>query len=505
MRDATEPGLDADVIVVGAGNAACCAALSARENGAERVLMLEAAPESEAGGNSTYTAGAMRVAYEGVDDLRSIVGDIPADLESITDFGSYSEEDFFDDMFRVTKYRTDADLCEVLVRGSLPTLQWMRGQGVRFQLSLGRQAFKVDGRFKFWGGLACEVWGGGPGLVEMLHKACIDRGIRIMHETVALDLLADDEAVRGVVVRNEGRSRTLRARAVVLACGGFESNAEMRARYLGPSWDLAKVRGTRYNMGEGIRMALAVGAMPYGHWSGAHAVGWDLNAPPFGDLRVGDNFQKHSYPFGIMVNARGERFVDEGADFRNYTYAKYGHEVLRQPDMFAWQVFDAKVSDLLRDEYRIREITKVTAGSLEELATKLEGVDADGFLETVRAYNAAVRKDVPFNPNVKDGRAATGLPVPKSNWANTIDEPPFEAYAVTCGITFTFGGLKVTDHAEVEDRHGGVIPGLFASGEIVGGLFYHNYPGGTGLTSGAVFGKLAGQSAGLYARERAAV
>ncbi len=505
MKDASERGLDADVIVVGAGNAACCAALSAFESGTERVLILEAAPESEAGGNSTYTAGAMRVAYEGVDDLRSIVGDIPGDLEAITDFGSYSEADFFDDMFRVTKYRTDADLCEVLVRGSLPTLQWMRGQGVRFQLSLGRQAYKVDGRFKFWGGLACEVWGGGPGLVEMLHKACSDRGIRILHETVARGLVADDEGVHGVLVRSEGRHRTLRARAVVLACGGFESNAEMRARYLGPNWDLAKVRGTRFNMGEGIRMALEIGAMPYGHWSGAHAVGWDLNAPPFGDLRVGDNFQKHSYPFGIMVNARGERFVDEGADFRNYTYAKYGHEVLRQPDMFAWQVFDAKVSDLLRDEYRIREITKVTADSLEELAAKLEGVDPDGFLETVRTYNAAVRKDVPFNPNVKDGRAAAGLAVPKSNWANSIDEPPFEAYAVTCGITFTFGGLKVTDRAEVEDRHGGVIPGLFASGEIVGGLFYHNYPGGTGLTSGAVFGKVAGQSAGLYAREQADV
>jgi tricarballylate dehydrogenase len=142
----------------------------------------------------------------------------------------------------------------------------------------------------------------------------------------------------------------------------------MRTRYLGPGWELAKVRGTRFNTGDGIRMALDIGASPYGNWSGCHAVGWDYNAPEFGDLTVGDNFQKHSYPWGIMINAHGKRFVDEGADFRNYTYAKYGREVLNQPDQFAWQVFDAKIIPMLRDEYRIRRVTKVSANSLEELA-----------------------------------------------------------------------------------------------------------------------------------------
>lgn len=492
--------LDADVIVVGAGNAAACAALAARANGAERVLMLEAAPESEAAGNTAYTAGAMRVVYNGVEDLKTIVADIPADIEETADFSVYTESDFFDDMFRVTNFRTDPDLVEILVRDSLPTLQWMREQGIKFQLSLGRQAYKIDGRFKFWGGLACEVWGGGPGLVEMQHKAAAERGIRILHETPAVALATDDAGVQGVEVIRKGRRRTLPARAVVLACGGFESNAEMRARYLGLDWDLAKVRGTRFNMGAGIRMALEIGAMPHGHWSGAHAVGWDLNAPPFGDLAVGDNFQKHSYPFGIMVNARGERFVDEGADFRNYTYAKYGREVLHQPGLFAWQVFDSKVLNLLRDEYRIREITKVRADTLEELAERMEGVDPQGFLATMRAFNKAICKDVGFNPAEKDGRRTLGLSVPKSNWANAIDEPPFEAYAVTCGVTFTFGGLKISPSAQVEDQSGSPIPGLFAAGEIVGGLFYHNYPGGTGLTSGAVFGKLAGESAGAFVR-----
>jgi tricarballylate dehydrogenase len=305
----------------------------------------------------------------------------------------------------------------------------------------------------------------------------------------------DDEGVRGVRVKEGGQTSDLPARSVVLAAGGFQANVEWRARYLGPGWDLAKVRGTRFNTGDGLRMALEAGAMPAGQWSGCHAVAWDRNAPEFGDLAVGDGFQKHSYPFGVMLNGRGERFVDEGADFRNYTYAKYGRVILAQPGEFAWQIFDAKVKHLLRDEYRIKQVTKVRADTLEDLVSKLEGVDGVRALETLRAYNAAVRTDIPFDPNVKDGRRTEGLTVPKSNWANTIDTAPFEAYAVTCGITFTFGGVRITPKAEVLDADQVPIPGLFAAGEMVGGLFYNNYPGGTGLTAGTVFGRIAGASA----------
>src|SRR5690242_8193798 len=249
-------------------------------------------------------------------------------------------------------------------------------------------------------------------------------------------------------------------------------------------------------------MAIEAGAMPYGNWSGCHAVGWDRNAPEFGDLSVGDGFQKHSYPFGIMVNAHGRRFVDEGADFRNYTYAKYGKAILEQPGQFAWQVFDRKVAHLLRDEYRIKRVTRISAECLQELAGKLEDVDAQGFLQEVQRYNAAVQSGIPFNPNIKDGRCTRGLEVNKANWANTIDTPPFEAYAVTCGITFTFGGLRVDQQARVIDIDGEPISGLSAAGELVGGLFYFNYPGGTGLMSGAVFGRIAGASAARAALER---
>jgi tricarballylate dehydrogenase len=279
----------------------------------------------------------------------------------------------------------------------------------------------------------------------------------------------------------------------VLASGGFEANAEMRTRYLGPGWELAKVRGVPYNTGDGIRMALDIGAQSHGHWSSCHAVAWDLNAPPFGDRTITELFQKHSYPFGLIVNLDGVRFVDEGADFRNYTYAAYGRQILRQPLGAAVQIFDDKVKHLLRDEYRIAQVTMATTNTIEELADRL-GIDRAGFVQTIRDYNAAVQPGA-FDPTRLDGKCTQGLNPPKSNWALPIDTPPFMGYAVTCGITFTFGGLKINARGQVMDSEGNPMPGLYAAGELVGGLFYHNYPGGSGLAAGAVFGKLAGSSA----------
>lgn len=483
-----------DVLIVGAGNAALCAALSAKEAGAS-VTVIECAPENESGGNSRFTAGSIRFAYESIDDLRQVVTDLTDEEVAAADFGTYSEDQFFDDMARVTQFRADADLVELLVRRSLETIKWMRLKGVRFAPIYGRQAFKIGGRFKFWGGLTVEAVGGGPGLVSSLTNSALRSGVSISYDTRAISLIYEDFTVKGVLAKKNNKAAEFRAKSVVLASGGFESNAEWRSRYLGPNWEMAKVRGTRFNNGDGIRMALDIGASPHGNWSGCHAVGWERNAPEFGDLDVGDQFQKHSYPFGIMINAKGERFVDEGADFRNYTYAKYGRAILEQPGQFAWQIFDAKVKHLLRDEYRIKQITKVEAESIEELAVKLDGVDAETLIQTIRHYNAAIKQTAPFNPNTKDGRGTEGLRVPKSNWANTICTPPFEAYAVTCGITFTFGGLRVDASARVLDTDLKRIPGLYAAGELIGGLFYFNYPGGTGLMAGAVFGRIAGRSA----------
>jgi len=488
-----------DVCVAGAGNAALCAAISAAEKGA-RVLVLERAPHSENGGNSRFTAGGFRFVYSGVDDLRDLCGLSESEIE-MSEFGSYTEDQFFDDMFRVTEFRCDPDLVEVLVRNSLPTIRWLHDRGVRFVPMYGRQAFKTEGKFRFWGGLSVEARGGGPGLVDMETEIAKQAGVEIRYAAKVTDLLYDGERVEGVVVRENGKIGEIRSRSVVLATGGFEANPEMRSRYLGRDWELAKVRGTRFNTGAGIRMAIDIGAAPYGNWSSCHAVAWDLNAPEFGDLSVGDQFQKHSYPFSIIVNLDGERFLDEGADLRNYTYAKYGRTILEQSNQTAWQIFDAKVQHLLRDEYRIRQITKVSANTIEELAEILyheHGMNRDQFVRTVADFNAAVHSDIPFDPTIKDGRSTDGLAVKKSNWAMTLDKPPFEAYGVTCGITFTFGGLRITPNAEVLDEDLEPIPGLFAAGELVGGLFYHNYPGGTGLMNGSVFGRIAGNSAANY-------
>jgi tricarballylate dehydrogenase len=487
-----------DVLVVGAGNAALCAAISAHEQGA-RVLMLEAAPFEERGGNSHFTGGAFRFAFRGVDDLVAVLPSLAQEnLENI-DFGTYTEEQYFDDLFALTQFRTDPELAEILVRRSLDSAKWVARQGVRLQPGLGRQAYNVDGKFKFWGGLALHIWGGGPEMLKALYANVKRCGIPIIYATPALSLIREHGQLTGVVAEHEGAPVEIGAGAVVLACGSFESNPEMRARYLGPGWELARVRGTRFNMGAGLNMALAIGARPYGHWSGCHSVAWDVNAPPYGDLTVGDQFQKHNYPFGILINAKGERYVDEGANFHSHTYVRYGAEIVKQPGMFAWQVFDAKANDLLRSEYRIRRVTKAEAQTLEELAQKLEGVDAQAFLRTVRDFNAACRSDASFNPNILDGRTTQGLAIDKTNWANPLDTPPFHAYHVTTGVTFTFGGVKISSQAEVEDLYGRIIPGLYAAGEMVGGLFYHNYASGTGLMSGATFGRLAGKSAAQFA------
>ena len=486
--------MEYDVIVVGAGNAALCAALAAAET-KKKILVLERAPEEESGGNSRYTAGLMRVAYGGVDDLKKAIPDLSPEEIARTDFGTYTEDQFLDDMGRVTEYRCDPDLTEILVKNSLSTVEWMRKKGVRFTAAWGRQAFNINGKFKFWGGLTVEAVGGGPGLVESLTAIAKKNGIEVWFNARALDLISDDSGIAGVRVKRNGKTLELKTRSVVLAAGGFQSDPEQRTRYLGPGWELAKVRGTRFNTGDGIRMALAAGAAPTGNWSGCHAVAWERNAPEFGDLAIGDQFQKHSYPWGVYINAEGKRFVDEGADFRNYTYAKYGRVILSQPGQFAWQIFDAKVKAQLRDEYKIKQVTKRVGNTLEELVGKLEDTNQEQALKEIQAYNKAVCTEIPFNPNVKDGRCTKNLNINKSNWANTLDTPPFEAYAVTCGITFSFGGLKINTEAQVMSSDGVPIPGLYAAGELVGGIFYFNYPGGTGLTNGAVFGKIAGQSA----------
>jgi tricarballylate dehydrogenase len=486
-----------DVVVVGAGNAGMCAALSARAGGA-RVLVLEKAPTEARGGNTFFTGGAYRFPYQGLDDIRRLVPDMSDVEASAVDVGSYPEARFREDLMRVSEGRADRDLVEVLVTGAYPTMLWMREQGMRFIPLYGRQAYREGEVHRFWGGLVLEAVGGGPGICERQFELAEAAGVEVRYGCAAREMKVESGEWKVGIRFTEAQSEDdIRCRAVVLACGGFEANAEMRREHLGPGWEEAKVRGTEHNTGEGIRMALEAGAARYGDWAGCHAVAWDLNAPATGNRRIGDLYQKHSYPLGIIVNAKGERFVDEGADFRNYTYAKYGREILQQPHQVAFQVFDSKVTHLLRDEYRIREATHATSVTVEGLAEAL-GIDAEGLARTVAMYNAAAQPGE-FEPARLDGKRTEGIEPPKSNWALPLDTPPYAGYAVTCGITFTFGGLHVDGHARVLDGQRRPIPGLYAAGELVGGLFYENYAGGSGLMAGSVFGRTAGVGAARQA------
>ncbi len=488
-----------DVIVVGAGNAATCAALSAKEQGA-KVLMLEKAPFEERGGNSLFTAGGFRFVHDGLDDLRRDILDDLSEGEAaqIGNLPPHSKQKYIDDIMRVTENNADEELADILAGQSRDTMRWLRRHKIRFIPMFGRQSFKIDGKHHFYGGVNIEAVGGGWGLVDQLMQAAEREQIDIRYETALFDLIESRKGhVAGVRAKGPDGYEDIAGKAVVLACGGFQANPEMRVRYLGPGWELCKVRGTRYNTGDGINAALRIGAQPFGGWSTCHAVQWDISAPPFGDRVVLDNYQKHSYPIGIVVNMKGERFIDEGADMRNYTYAKYGREVMKQPMRAAVQIFDAKTIGNVRDEYRIRQVTKAEANTIEELAEKLD-IDVEGLKKTLSEFNAACQPGN-YNPSILDGVSTKGITPPKSNWALPIDTPPYSGFVVTCGITFTFGGLRINAQGNVLDLVDKPIPGLFAAGELVGGLFYQNYPGGTGLMNGAVFGRLSGRSAGQYA------
>ncbi|KAI1639854.1 fumarate reductase flavoprotein subunit [Biscogniauxia mediterranea] len=509
---------ECDVLVIGSGNAGFSAATSAAEHGAGNVILIDKCPEDWAGGNSYFTAGAFRTAHSGLKDLQPLVNNVGADSAGIIDLDPYTHSDFQHDLSRVTAGRSDAELGRVLVHDSNDAIKWLARQGVRFQLSFNRQAYKVNGRYKFWGGMALKTEDGGKGLIEDHRRAALKHGVRTFWSTTARRLLTSPEtgAVRGVEVERNGRPHVIESKAVILAAGGFEANPRMRCQYLGPNWDLAYVRGTPYNTGDCLEMAIRdVSAKQAGNWSGCHSVAWDADAPPnTGDRAISNEFTKSGYPLGIMVNNQGFRFVDEGVDLRNYTYAKFGKAILAQPDGVAFQIWDAKTTPWLRaEEYRDGIVRKIQAQSIEELADKCaeEGLQSrQTLIDTLTAFNRAAhahRRENPslvWDPAVKDGVSTQarehGLRLPKTNWALPIDEAPFLAVKVTCGVTFTFGGLAVNpETAAVVSTSDREVPGLFCVGEMMGGLFYGNYPGGSGLTSGAVFGRRAGRAAASLA------
>lgn len=487
-----------DVVVVGAGNAALCAALAAKENGA-KVLVLEKAPKHKRGGNSFFTDGAIRFAFNSIEDLREVIPSISDKEVAKINIPPYTKETFYADLMEQTQEKSDPKLANHLVNESYRTIKWMNNHKIDFDLIYDNQSFLKDGVYEFWGGLPVNISGKGVGLIKRLNERAEEMGIEVWYESPAKKINTDDDRkVTTLVVSKMGEEVLVETKSIILACGSFEGNKELRKEKMGEEWQYAILRGTEYNTGDGLNMAFDVGAEPYGDWSMGHAIGTDANAPKVGDFtKPGDIFKKHSYPLGIMVNNEGNRFVDEGADFRNYTYAKYGREILKQPGLIAYQIFDQQVRPLLRNEYNLDEATCFQANTLEELVEQLD-VNKTKFLNTIKEYNKAVQ-DGNYDPSVKDGKGTNGIFPPKSNWALKIEKGPFYAFPITCGITFCFGGVKANSRAEVLTKAEQPIKGLYAAGEMIGGIFYHNYPGGAGLMSGAVFGKTAGESAAKYA------
>ncbi len=480
-----------DVVVVGGGNAGIVAALSAREAGA-KVVVLEVAPRAARGGSTYFAGGQYRCSLTGLDEIRKLMPDVSDAEAEIMDVPAYTPDQFYSDWMRLTEGLADPELLETVVTQSNPLIWWLKQQGMRWEpymASVG-SAVRVGGRLKWTQGKIVGAKGAGAGLSDQLFDLAEKKGAEIEYETKAVKLLVNQKGkVCGVTVKDNDGFRDIQSKAVVLACGGFAANREMRSSYLGGEWEMARIRGSKYNMGDGIRMALEIGAQPEGHWSRCHGTQIDADAPYIPDRAETDTSQRSAYPFSIIVNCNGQRFVDEGEDLRVFTYAKLGRAVLAQPGGIAFQIFDSKVESLLEDRYQT--CIHTTADTFEELADKM---DILALPQTINEFNAAVQEG-PFDPARKDGKHTVGIHPPKSNWAQKLDSPPFSAYAVTGGLTFTFGGIKINSNARVLDTENRVIPGLYAAGEMVGGLYYYNYPGGTGFAAGAVLGRLAGTGA----------
>ena len=487
---------DYDIIVVGAGNAALAASVSARNSGAERVLVLEKAAEEMRGGNTHYSGGLLRIAFNRTEEILRLVPrarELEGFMEGVE---AYSAENFRADLSRMTSGRSDPELAQILISNSYETACWMAEQGIRFEPAISLGAVKVGGVIKWAKGAIVRAANEGVGLSRMWFSIAQRHGVEVRYGAAAIRLMQNSQGrVCGVVVRDAGGIHEIGGRAVVLGCGGFEANAAWRAQYLGRPWDHAKVRGTPYNQGDGLRMALEIGALPWGQWSGCHATPINADAPAFGDRQLTDKTNRLSYPYGVMLNRLGLRFVDEGEDQALFTYAKFGGAILNQPAGIAYQIFDTKVTGLLEPRYATSQ--PIMAERLDDLVGKLE-VDHEAARRTLGEFNDAAGQGF-FNPGERDGMAAKGLALPKSNWAQKLDAAPFRAYPVTGGITFSFGGLKINQHAQVLSTDWQPIAGLYTCGEMVGGLFHHNYPGGSGLMSGAVFGRIAGANA---ARDR---
>ena len=455
-----------DIVIVGCGMAGVAAALRATELGAS-VCVLEKAPEEHRGGHTQFA-----------ESFRIPTADIDMDVEfNVSD---YSASDFYRDIMSVTNYRADDDLAGRVSKDSAETFEWLSGFGFEWEYQAPHPGYTAG-----------RVWLHGEDLIDHLVEVLEDRDATFHYEAEMREVLRDDAGdVVGVEARVEGAKTHFYGDATILAAGDYGSSKEQRTRYYGPGYGNMTVRGSRYNTGEAVHATVDAGAKTDGEWGDAHMAIIDVGSPPVegGITRI------DGYQYGLILNHDGERFVDEGEDSRAQTYAKFGRRIFEQPYHEAFIVVDSKVVD---DVAHMGPSRPITADSIEALARRLDIEDVEAAVETVEAYNAACDPDAAANydPEVLDGNATDGLALEKSNWALPLDEPPYTGYPVTGGMTFGFGGVAIDPDARVLDTRDEPIPRLYAAGNSTGGLFYNNYPGGTGLTNAAVYGKIAAETA----------
>lgn len=461
--DAGTPQVGCNVAVVGCGVAGLSAAIAAAEEGATAVL-LEKAPRSERGGNTRFSDAQIRFPHEADRYCKQ----------------SYNADEFLDDLVRLSRGEASRELVELLASQAADAVEWLTGLGVRWEEGFPHTA-----------GYRRRVEGGGQGLVDTLCSRLEELGVAVHYETPVQELLVDDQRrVHGVRARSPAGLIEIKARSTVLASGGFQADPAMRVEHLGPSAASLVLRGSRHDTGDGLRMALAVGAQPAGQWTDYHAAIIDARSA---QMECGVT-ALYNYQMGIIVNAQGQRFLDEGEDFRDHTYVKFAKVIVEEASGLAFCIFDDQAFS--RPEFQRGwrlPADPIVRGSLEELATAL-GIPPAELVETVRRFNAAVQPGR-LDLDLLDGKGAAGISPPKSNWALPIEVAPFVGVPVKGGITFTFGGLKVGPDTRVIDDAGAVIKGLFAAGEIAGEFFYYNYPGATSVLRGAVFGRIAGRNA----------
>jgi tricarballylate dehydrogenase len=457
-----------DVLVAGGGNAALCAAITARQAGAS-VLLAETAPRAFRGGNSRHTR-----------NLRAM-HDKPNDV--LTD--AYKEDEYWDDLLRVTGGNTDEALARMTIKASSGLFGWMKQAGVRFQpsltgtLNLGRtNAFFL---------------GGGKALVNAYYLTAEKLGVEILYDTEVIALNMDDGSVRSIDITYKGFPETVHARCVVASSGGFQANLDWMREYWGDAVDNFVIRGTPYNRGRILKNLLDQGVASVGDPTQCHAVALDARAPKFDG---GITTRLDSVPYSVVVNRNGDRFYDEGEDVWPKRYAIWGRLIAQQPGQIAYSICDAKAFPLFMPSV----FPAIKADTVEELATKLN-LDPGKVRQTIDKFNQAIKPGQHFDNLKLDGNATDGLTPNKTNWARSIDKPPFYGYPLRPGITFTYLSVKVNEQARVLMDNGQPAGNLFASGEIMSGnILGKGYLAGFGMTIGTVFGRIAGQEAARRAR-----